>query len=128
MKRSNLTKRTLAAGLIAVGLLTVQGCTPEERALATGMAIGGIAGAAIASDHPRYYDRPYYYYRGRYYYGGYYRHGYYYFRGRRLRGGHYYHHGYRYYNGRRYRAVPGRYGYYPSRRYYERYRRGEYYR
>jgi hypothetical protein len=115
-------RMTVIGGIAAIALL-MQGCTPEQQAFAAGAAMGGIAGAALASyDHPHYYDRPYYYYEGRYYYGGYYRDGCYRYHNRCLRGGHYYRDGYRYYNGRRYRAVAGRYGYYPSRSHYERHR------
>ena len=120
---SMLRKSLLTVTAVAAALLIQQGCTPEEQAFATGAAMGGIVGGMVMYDYPYYYDRPYYYYHGRYYYGGYYRHGCYFFRGYRYCGGHYYHDGWRYHNGRRYRARVGQYGYYPSRRVYERYHR-----
>ena len=98
-------------------VLLFNGCTPEQQALATGVAVGAV-GAAVVYSYPYYYDRPYYYYRGHYYYGGHYHHGYYYHHGHRYHGGHYYHNGYRYHNGRRYRAQVGRYGYYQNREQY----------
>jgi len=99
-------------GAVASSLLFT-GCTPEEQALASGVAIGAATGMALSSySYPYYYNRPYYYYGGRYMYGGYYRGGYYHYHGRRYRSGHYYNNGYRYYNGRRYRAQSGRHGYY----------------
>ena len=106
-------KTYLSIGIVS-SILVLNGCTPEEQALATGLAAGAVGGAVIASsyDHPRYYDRPYYYHNGHYYYGGRYHNGYYYHNGHRYHGGHYYHNGYRYHNGRRYRAKAGRYGYY----------------
>jgi len=114
-------KHAAAAGALFLALMQT-GCTPEEQAFATGAAVGGVAGVALASyDHPYYYDRPYYYYRGRYYYGGHYHNGYYHYHGHRYHGGHYYYNGYRYYNGRRYRAQPGHYGYYRNASEYKRY-------
>lgn len=74
-------------GLIS-GMLFLTACTPEERAFATGAAVGAIVVASY--DYPRYYDRPYYYYHGRYYYGGVWRDGYYHYRGHRYHGGRYY--------------------------------------
>ena len=110
-------------GAVASSLLFT-GCTPEEHALASGMAIGAATGLALSSySYPYYYNRPYYYYGGRYMYGGYYRGGYYHYHGRRYRSGHYYNNGYRYYNGRRYRAQSGRYGYYRNKSEYNRYRK-----
>ncbi len=121
MKRIGL-KHGISAIAIAATIFAINGCTPEQEAFAAGAAVGGVAGAAMASyDYPHYYDRPYYYYNGHYYYGGYYRNGCYYYRNRCYRGGHYYHNGYRYSNGRRYRAVPGRYGYYRSAHEYRHY-------
>ena len=53
-------KHAAAAGVLLSALL-LTGCTPQEQAFATGAAVGGIAGAALASyEHPYYYDRPYY--------------------------------------------------------------------
>jgi hypothetical protein len=97
----------------------LSGCTPEEQALATGLAVGAVGGAAVASHdhHHDYYGRPYYYHHGHYYYGGRYHNGYYYHNGHRYHGGHYYNNGYRYYNGRRYRAKVGEYGYRTDQRY-----------
>jgi len=107
-----MNKKIILIGLVS-SVFIFNGCTPEEQALASGLAVGTIAGAAITSySYPVYYDQPYYYYGGRYYYGGYYRHGYYYHHGHRYYNGHYYYNGYRYHNGRRYRAVHGKYGYY----------------
>jgi len=119
MLSKKMRKLTLLGLLASTPFLTA--CTPEEQAFVTGAAVGGVVGAVLVDDHPRYYDRPFYYYRGRYYYGGRYYRGYYYYRGHRYYGGHYYHKGYRYYNGRRYKAKVGRYGYYRNRHEYERY-------
>jgi len=113
-------KTYLSIGILS-SILLLNGCTPEEQALATGLAVGAVGGAVIASDHHHhyhdYYDRPYYYYHGHYYYGGRYHNGYYYHKGHRYHGGHYYHNGYRYHNGRRYRAKVGEYGYRKGRYY-----------
>jgi len=80
-------KQVGAIGLIS-GMLLVTGCTPEEKAFASGAVVGAVVVASF--DHPRYYDRPYYYYNDRYYYGGTWRNGYYYYKGRKFHGGHYY--------------------------------------
>ena len=77
----------------AAAMLLFSGCTPAERAVATGVAAAVIVNSF---DYPRYQDRPYYYYNNRYYYGGEYRNGYYYYKGHKYRGGQYY----RYYDKR----------------------------
>ena len=117
MIRKNFKKIGMI-GAVASSLLFTA-CTPQEQALASGVAMGAVAGVALSSySYPHYYNQPYYYNGGRYYYGGYYRGGYYYYRGHRYRSGHYYNNGYRYYNGRRYRANVGSHGYYTSRNQY----------
>jgi len=119
---NNFKKITIIS--ILTGTLFLTGCTSEEEALAGGIAVGVVAGTALASyDYPYYYDRPYYYYGGRYYYGGYYYNGCYHYHGHRYYNGHYYNNGYRYYNGRRYRAQSGHYGYYRNKNEYNRYRK-----
>ncbi|MFT7879797.1 MAG: hypothetical protein ABXS91_05310 [Sulfurimonas sp.] len=115
-----ITKKLGLIAALSSTMLFNTGCTPQEEAFVTGAATGVVVGSIISSDRPRYYNRPYYYYHGRYYYGGRYTNGYYYYKGRKYYGGHYYHRGYRYHNGKRYRAVRGKYGYYKSRRDYER--------
>ncbi|MEA3419506.1 MAG: hypothetical protein U9Q90_08930 [Campylobacterota bacterium] len=109
-------------GVIAAlsSLLLFTGCTPEEQALATGVAVGGTAVALSSYSYPRYYDQPYYYHNNRYYYGGYHQNGYYHHGGNRYSNGHYYNNGYRHYNGQRYRAVNGQHGHYSSRNNYQR--------
>ena len=52
---------------IIASMLFFTGCTPTERALATGVAVGAAAAVIIGSyNYPRYRDRPYYYYNDRY--------------------------------------------------------------
>ena len=120
-------------GMIAAisSTLIFTACTPEEQAMATGVAVGAGAVALSSYNYPRYYNQPYYYHGGRYYYGGHYSGGYYHYRGQRYRGGHYYNSGYRHYNGQRYRATSGRYGHYNSRSHYRgssHYRSGRHHR
>jgi hypothetical protein len=121
------TKNIISIGLIS-SVLLLNGCTPEEQALATGLAMGAMGGSAIATSRnvPQYYDKPFYYYHGNYYYGGRYYNGCYYHNGHRYYGGHYYKNGYRYHNGRKYRARVGQYGYYRNRNDYNRYKKDNY--
>ncbi len=90
-------------GLISIvsSTIVMNGCTPQEATLVSGMAVGTVLATSILSSAPRN-NAPYYYQNNRYYTGGYYRNGYYYHNGRRYSNGRYYRGRNRYDNGRRY--------------------------
>jgi len=97
--------KKILKGLGLVSLISstilMSGCSPQERALVGGLAVGTVVAASVLSSAPRNRSTPYYYNDGRYYTGGYYRSGYYYHNGHRYSNGRYYR-GNRYSNGRRY--------------------------
>jgi hypothetical protein len=98
----------LVSALAAV--LTMTGCTQDEKRLAVAGAIAGTAAYAISETRPEHNN--YYYHNNQYYTGGTYKNGYYHHGGNRYSGGHYYNNdGYRYHDGNRYEARRGYYGY-----------------